>query len=114
MPIDAPPSYNAAATQHGSDTQHLAVPLNQDSHNNNHLARSRSNESATSVSSDGHQSDLLDDDGRKSMSDEMRDLPRGWVRCWDQNTAHHFYVDEETKRSTWLYVCLPHPSSGIY
>jgi hypothetical protein len=102
MPTDNPPSYDIAATQPGLDTQHLAVPSDHGNHTSTRLARSRSNESATSVSSDGLTSDLLDDDGRRSMSDEMRDLPPGWVRCWDEKTSHHFYVDEATKRSTWL------------
>lgn len=102
MPVDNPPSYDAASAQTGTDSQHLSVPANIGHHHGNRLERVRSNESATTASSDGFTSDLLDDDGRRSMSDEMRDLPPGWVRCWDDRTAHHFYVDEATKRSTWL------------
>lgn len=37
------------------------------------------------------------------MDDERRELPEGWVRCWDPKNEHHFYVDTATKRSTWLH-----------
>ncbi|WWC63520.1 uncharacterized protein I303_106123 [Kwoniella dejecticola CBS 10117] len=40
---------------------------------------------------------------RRSMDDEQRDLPEGWVRCFDPKQQHAFYVDERTKRSTWLH-----------
>jgi len=44
--------------------------------------------------------DMTEND-RRSFDDEHRDLPEGWVRCWDPKQNHHFYVDEKTKRSTW-------------
>ncbi|KAL7422381.1 hypothetical protein Q5752_003027 [Cryptotrichosporon argae] len=45
----------------------------------------------------------LDEDGRRSMDDERRDLPEGWVRCFDPKEQHHFYVDTRTKRATWVH-----------
>lgn len=31
-------------------------------------------------------------DRRRSMESEERPLPEGWVRQWDANSQHHFYV----------------------
>ncbi|GHJ85807.1 hypothetical protein NliqN6_2209 [Naganishia liquefaciens] len=63
---------------------------------------------------DDSSEDEMDDDGmlqplkddveaRKSMSDEYRELPEGWVRCFDKKSNHQFYVDTKTERSTWLH-----------
>ncbi len=32
------------------------------------------------------------DAARRSFEDEERPLPEGWIRQWDANTQHHFYV----------------------
>jgi hypothetical protein len=45
----------------------------------------------------------MTEDGRRSMDDEQRELPQGWVRCFDAKQEHHFYVDTATKRSTWVH-----------
>ena len=45
----------------------------------------------------------MDEDTAQEMSDERRDLPEGWVRCWDDKQQHHFYVDTATKRSIWIH-----------
>lgn len=40
---------------------------------------------------------------RRSMEDEGRPLPSGWVRQFDGQSSHHFYVDTNAKppRSIW-------------
>ncbi|KAJ8602775.1 hypothetical protein MRB53_042361 [Persea americana] len=40
---------------------------------------------------------------RRSMEDEHRELPRGWIRQYDAKSSHHFYVDTTKKppRSIW-------------
>ncbi|KAI1342638.1 hypothetical protein F5Y15DRAFT_413146 [Xylariaceae sp. FL0016] len=42
---------------------------------------------------------------RRSMEDEYRPLPPGWVRRFDAEQAHHFYVDTraEPPRSIWQH-----------
>lgn len=91
MPTGNPPSYDAAITQSPKNNEH------------NHLGRSRTNETISTVSSDGDAgAGLIDDETRISMDDERRDLPQGWVRCFDPKTGHHFYVEEATKRSIWM------------
>ncbi|CAK4030744.1 Hypothetical predicted protein [Lecanosticta acicola] len=40
---------------------------------------------------------------RRSMEDEMRPLPEGWVRTFDPNNHHQFFVDttKDPPRSIW-------------
>lgn len=40
-------------------------------------------------------------DRRRSMEDESRPLPEGWIRQFDPDTAHFFFVDTRTERSIW-------------
>jgi len=42
---------------------------------------------------------------RKSMEDEQRPLPRGWVRQWDTHEQHQFFVDTNANppRSIWVH-----------
>ncbi|OAK94700.1 hypothetical protein IQ06DRAFT_381851 [Phaeosphaeriaceae sp. SRC1lsM3a] len=44
-------------------------------------------------------------DRRRSMEDEMRDLPPGWVRSFDAQEQHQFFVDTNANppRSTWTH-----------
>lgn len=66
------------------------------------MQRSPTNMSEIShTSNEGNDIDLNDE--LRDMDDEQRDLPPGWVRCFDPNQKHHFYVDEATKRSTWVH-----------
>ena len=58
---------------------HLEVPSTGQT-----LSRSVSNASMSSVSSAGSEfEDKLGVEGRRSMDDERRGLPPGWVRCFD-------------------------------
>ena len=42
---------------------------------------------------------------RKSMEDELRPLPHGWVRQWDTHEQHQFFVDTKADppRSLWIH-----------
>lgn len=42
---------------------------------------------------------------RRSMEDEQRDLPEGWIRQYDTNENHQFFVDtrQEPPRSIWVH-----------
>ncbi|KAK5173205.1 uncharacterized protein LTR77_003327 [Saxophila tyrrhenica] len=42
---------------------------------------------------------------RRSMEDELRPLPKGWVRQYDSEQHHQFFVDtnKEPPRSTWVH-----------
>lgn len=42
---------------------------------------------------------------RRSMEDEQRPLPSGWVRTYDPSTEHQFYVDtsKDPPRSIWVH-----------
>ncbi|KAF1916308.1 hypothetical protein BDU57DRAFT_516330 [Ampelomyces quisqualis] len=44
-------------------------------------------------------------DRRRSMEDEVRELPRGWVRSFDQQEGHQFFVDTnaDPPRSIWVH-----------
>ncbi|ORY29680.1 hypothetical protein BCR39DRAFT_588260 [Naematelia encephala] len=109
MPTDAPPSYETVA--HNPElnvtdpTGHTDLPRTASQSDTQHpFQRSQSNSSISTVSSSGlGADDLVGDEGRRSMDDEARELPPGWVRCFDPKTEHHFYVDESTKRATWLH-----------
>ncbi|ODN90736.1 hypothetical protein L198_06052 [Cryptococcus wingfieldii CBS 7118] len=96
MPNDAPPPYTTAgsaqpATQNGN----LAAPAGP--------TRSPSAISSTSDETTDDDSDLLATEERRDMDDAARDLPDGWIRCFDPKQNHHFYVDEKTKRSIWVH-----------
>ncbi|KAK5089800.1 hypothetical protein LTR70_006175 [Exophiala xenobiotica] len=76
---DAPPSYDVAtgsSTGPKRTTGHLEVP---GARNGIHPAH------------------------RRSMEDEHRPLPEGWVRQWDDKEQHQFFVDTKATppRSTW-------------
>jgi hypothetical protein len=108
MPTDAPPSYDTAT--HDQPAVRVTTPAggtqpasSDASRPGGGLHRSRTNDSDSSDSDDGMLSPgLVNEEGRRSMDDERRDLPPGWVRCFDPKSEHHFYVDEKTKRSIWM------------
>lgn len=78
-PTDAPPSYDTVAGSSANSKQsHLAVP---GAHNG------------------------IPSQYRRSMEDEHRPLPDGWVRQWDDKEQHQFFVDTKANppRSTWVH-----------
>ncbi|WWC90578.1 uncharacterized protein L201_005514 [Kwoniella dendrophila CBS 6074] len=109
---EAPPPYQSGGG--GRPNVSVTTPLGD--------VRSASSDAVTQGNRPAHQrnisnasdvSDLTDEepqqldpkevDIRRSMDDEQRDLPEGWVRCFDPKQQHAFYVEEKTKRSTWLH-----------
>ena len=93
-PSEPPPSYEAAI---------------------NHNSGSGSNQASSSSRPHGESGHLQvpgqgDDDAipaaiRRSMEDEARALPKGWVRSYDPETSHQFFVDttSEPPRSIWTH-----------
>nr|POE64870.1 hypothetical protein CFP56_69562 [Quercus suber] len=84
IPDEAPPSYSTAtgASANSKPTvtsSHLNVP---------------GAESSSSGIPPSH---------RRSMEDEQRPLPKGWVRTYDPTSNHQFFVDTtaDPPRSTW-------------
>ncbi|KAL7412805.1 hypothetical protein BDY24DRAFT_391117 [Mrakia frigida] len=91
IPSSEPPLYSGrpSQTQPGSDdlaelsddelpsARHLAVP---------HIAG-------------------MNDVSRRSMEDEERELPEGWIRQFDQGSGHQFFVNTEANppRSIWTH-----------
>lgn len=78
---DAPPSYAMAtgsSTTSNNKSNHLDVP---GSHNGISAAH------------------------RRSMEDELRPLPEGWIRQWDDKEQHQFFVDTKASppRSIWVH-----------
>lgn len=126
-----PPSYEDATGRSTPSINVTAAPAQSSSSAQNtgahtHTHGPNHNEFEDDSSDDGMDSDgllhpLKDDvEGRKSMDDEYRELPEGWIRCFDKkyvpvhpsldkmlkplcSTNHHFYVDTKTERSTWLH-----------
>jgi hypothetical protein len=40
-------------------------------------------------------------DHRRSMEDASREVPEGWIRQYDPESSHQFYVDTRTERAIW-------------
>ena len=78
-PKEPPPPYEADTSQSSSKPTNLDVP---------HKARNG-----------------IPPHIRRSMEDESRDLPRGWVRQYDSKTHHQFFVDtkDDPPRSIWRH-----------
>ncbi|CZR60600.1 uncharacterized protein PAC_10496 [Phialocephala subalpina] len=81
-PTEPPPSYTAATSPIAArpttqDASHLQVP---------HKTRSG-----------------IPPNARRSMEDESRELPSGWVRQYDAQSHHQFFVDTKSDppRSIW-------------
>ena len=86
IPSDAPPSYDSVA---GGSSSHQTAGVS------GHLGVPGQNKSKNGIPS-AH---------RRSMEDECRPLPKGWVRSFDPETGHQFFVDTTTEppRSIWTH-----------
>ena len=89
---DAPPSYETAT---GSNS-------------NNNNAGSSSNSAAQNHDPSNHldvHRNGISPAQRRSMEDEGRPLPPGWVRQYDTNESHQFFVDTtaDPPRSIWQH-----------
>lgn len=63
-------------------------------------------EQATGSSSLSHRDrNGLTPQQRRSLEDERRPLPEGWIRAWDPSNQHQFFVDTRTNppRSVWTH-----------
>lgn len=91
LPSEPPPPYtqvntsapstsqNASSSSRPQDTSHLRIPAHQKIRNGIPL------------------------DARRSMEDEARPLPQGWVRQFDSTSLHQFFVDttKTPPRAIW-------------
>lgn len=90
-PQDAPPSYEAATGSSAAQSSSFHP------------------EPIRRVSTDGPaartERNGIPMDRRRSMEDEMRELPPGWVRSFDPETQHQFFVDTRATppRSIWTH-----------
>lgn len=96
IPSDAPPSYQQATGSSSSS----------------HPGPSSNPASATTETPTGRthlevpgSSDGIPTAYRRSMEDENRPLPKGWIRQFDPDHHHQFYVDttKEPPRSIWVH-----------
>ncbi|ORY89050.1 hypothetical protein BCR35DRAFT_300834 [Leucosporidium creatinivorum] len=84
---EPPPAYSKAPQQDG----HLAAP--------------QANAGGDSDYSSDDEDGPIPAEARRSMEDEMRELPKGWRREFDANSDHFFYVDttKDPPRSIWVH-----------
>lgn len=89
-PSEPPPSYEAAI-------------------NDNNQASSSSRPQAQSGASQlqvpGQNDNDISAAARRSMEDQTRSLPKGWVRSYDPESSHQFFVDttKDPPRSIWVH-----------
>lgn len=79
--MDAPPSYEATVTGSSSTNQPNASATQRESRNG------------------------IPPQKRRSMEDELRPLPEGWLRQYDPENHHQFFIDTTTSppRSIWSH-----------
>lgn len=86
MPSDNPPTYETAVSTAPAvsvtDPSGAAIPPNTTNGVGAGAGLNRAVSYASTSGSDGLGVDINDDDAR-SMDDERRSLPKGWVRCFD-------------------------------
>lgn len=90
-PSEPPPSYQAAMDQHDNNqASSSSQPHGQPGH--------------LQVPGQGD-NDAIPAAVRRSMEDEARPLPKGWVRSYDPETGHQFFVDttKDEPRSIWIH-----------
>jgi len=92
IPSDAPPSYSDA-TGASSSRPNANTSRHDGQANNSHL----------DVPGKSHGS--IPPHHRRSMEDENRPLPKGWVRTFDPTNSHQFFVDttKDPPRSIWVH-----------
>lgn len=89
VPSDAPPAYDEVVGSSASRPN-----ANSSSNGGNHLQ----------VPGTGKHGGIPAEH-RRSMEDEHRPLPKGWVRSFDPENSHQFFVDttQDPPRSTWVH-----------
>lgn len=88
----APPPYESAVNQDGRPALNVTNPQGQtqkatSADQPGNLRRMQSSDSVSSVSTAGEYGGTLDDDERRSLDDAGRELPKGWVRCFDPKSV---------------------------
>ncbi|KAH8719478.1 hypothetical protein GQ44DRAFT_775187 [Phaeosphaeriaceae sp. PMI808] len=87
-PNDPPPSYEAATASSSSSAPGPGIRR-------------------VSTDGPGNQTERngIPPEQRRSMEDEMRELPPGWVRSFDPQEGHQFFVDTNSSppRSIWVH-----------
>jgi hypothetical protein len=87
-PSEPPPTYEAATASSSSAAPEPGI-------------------SRVSTDGPGHRMERngIPPDRRRSMEDEMRALPPGWVRSFDPQEGHQFFVDTTASppRSIWVH-----------
>lgn len=85
-PSEPPPTYEAATGSSSTPSQGIR---------------------RVSTDGPGHRTERngIPPEHRRSMEDEMRDLPPGWIRQFDAQEQHQFFVDTKANppRSTWVH-----------
>lgn len=95
IPDEAPPSYSqATGSSQASNPAQSAAGSSSNTNASSHL-------NVPGASAGGK--DGIPTAYRRSMEDEQRPLPKGWVRTYDPNSEHQFFVDttKEPPRSIW-------------
>ncbi|KAK3708125.1 hypothetical protein LTR37_011629 [Vermiconidia calcicola] len=111
IPAEAPPSYQQAtgssAASHPTlqgrvDTSH---PTASGSTNLASATDTPTSKTHLEVPGSGKDSNGIPAAHRRSMEDEARPLPTGWVRTFDPSSHHQFFVDttKEPPRSIWVH-----------
>ncbi|KAK4496929.1 hypothetical protein PRZ48_011378 [Zasmidium cellare] len=95
IPSEAPPSY-AQATGSSSSSSRPAAGTSSSQNTGSHL-------NVPGASSGGKNG--IPAAYRRSMEDEMRPLPDGWVRSYDDKAHHQFFVDitKDPPKSQWVH-----------
>ncbi|RYP85459.1 hypothetical protein DL770_005017 [Monosporascus sp. CRB-9-2] len=93
-PNSPPPSYQEATGGSATTRPSAAAPSSSSSRNNRRQPRFRPGER-----------NGIPPDRRRSIEDECRPLPEGWVRRFDPDTQHQFFVDTraDPPRSIWTH-----------
>lgn len=93
-PSEAPPSYEAAINNNSGRGSNQASSSSRPHGESGHLR----------VPGQGD-NDAIPAAIRRSMEDEARALPKGWVRSYDPETSHQFFVDTtaDPPRSIWTH-----------
>ncbi|EPQ28044.1 uncharacterized protein PFL1_04371 [Pseudozyma flocculosa PF-1] len=87
QPQEAPPSYDQAKAQPSSQPA------------------GTSSAATAATTSGGLLSAPSVAEERRSMEDMLRPLPKGWIRQWDPESHHNFFVDTQANppRSIWVH-----------
>ncbi|EME40137.1 hypothetical protein DOTSEDRAFT_74839 [Dothistroma septosporum NZE10] len=94
IPNEAPPSYSQATGSSKPSNPALSAAGSSSHNDSSHL-------NVPGASSGGKNG--IPAAYRRSMEDEQRPLPNGWVRTYDPSSEHQFFVDttKDPPRSVW-------------